>query len=446
MKRKAIRSAQRPLARWMTTYPVVAARCCLSLDSSLATTSRADARATNITTTFAVTNIGTSYNTTPIDHEALRLGRVFRRLHQKKMKYDNSANNANSSSHLSVIEQTNGSLDQQLMRIKQEISDATSHRRIVHSFLPQGTGISFIDAVLGRESLLTPPTSKSALLECKKKEQAADQTTSRLALELNGPRRSGMTSILLAVAARYVACTSIAMLFDNGCHAKDTGRGPHRMHDDDYKSTTMKKCKVNGKPMPRSIEPRVVILDLEKGVHAVKLALSVREAVLRRWEETAPARQWNREQEKQWAMDGAEEERHNTTITSEADDDEDGEKFNTTMNEQRQIELAIASCLGRINIVQPRDCTHLSLLATLEELRHSLDEERDAAKRKSSTDGASSSTQHVEAPTLIMIDSLTALDASTRYLESLPTNAGSKGSARSGGSGLFPIGMNSTGN
>lgn len=208
------------------------------------------------------------------------------------------------------------------------------------------------------------------------------------------------------------------------------------MHDDDYKSTTMKKCKVNGKPMPRSIEPRVVILDLEKGVHAIKLALSVREAVLRRWEETAPARQWNREQERQWAIDGAEEERHNTTITSEADDDEDGEKFNTTMNEQRQIELAIASCLGRINIVQPRDCTHLSLLATLEELRHSLDEERDAAKRKPSTDGASSSTQHVEAPTLIMIDSLTALDASTRYLESLPTNAGSKGSARSGGSGL----------
>lgn len=246
-----------------------------------------------------------------------------------------------------------------------------------------------------------------------------------------------MTSILLAVAARYVACTSIAMLFDNGCREKDDGRGPHRMNDDDDKSTTTKRCKVNDKPTPRLIEPRVVILDLEKGVHAVKLVLSVREAVLRRWEETAPARRWNTEQKKQWAMDGAEEERHNTTTTPEAADDEDCEKFNTTMNEQRQIELAIASCLGRINIVQPRDFTHLSLLATLEELRHSLDEERDSAKRKSSTDGASSSTQlFVEAPTLIMIDSLTALDASTRYLESLPTNAGSKGSARSGGSGL----------
>jgi hypothetical protein len=74
-----------------------------------------------------------------------------------------------------------------------------------------------------------------------------------------------------------------------------------------------------------------------------------------------------------WAMDRAEEVR---CTTADVLFDGEEEIFNTTMNEQRQIELAIASCLARINIVQPRDVTYLSLLATLEELRHSLDEER----------------------------------------------------------------------
>ena len=132
-----------------------------------------------------------------------------------------------------------------------------------------------------------------------------------------------MTSILLAVAARYVACTSIAMLFDTGCRAHG-GRGQHRTHDDE----------INDSPTSRSTEPRVVILDLEKGVHAVKLALSIREAVLRRWEETATARQWNREQKKLWAMDRAEEVRCNTAdILFDGEED----KFNTTMNEQLQL-------------------------------------------------------------------------------------------------------------
>ena len=240
-----------------------------------------------------------------------------------------------------------------------------------------------------------------------------------------------MTSILLAVAARYVACTSIAMLLDTGCRAQHCGRGQHRIHDDE---STTKQCKINYSPTPQSREPRVVILDLEKGVHAVKLALSVREAVLRRWEETAPARQWNREQKKLWAIDRAEEERCKT-VDVVLDGEED--KFNTTMNEQREIELAIASCLGRIHVVQPRDVTYLSLLATLEELRHCLDEERDVRARKNTSTNASSSTRLVEPPTLIVIDSLTALDTSTRYLENLPTSvAGNKCSSSGGGSGL----------
>lgn len=215
------------------------------------------------------------------------------------------------------------------------------------------------------------------------------------------------------------------MLFDNDNLAKDDGRGQQRLHD---VKSPIKQCKIYDSLAPRAIEPRVVILDLESGVHAVKLALSVREAVLRRWEETAPARQWNREQKKLGAMGSAEEERCNTAEVFDNVED----KFNSTMNEQRQIELAIASCLGRINIVRPRDVTYLSLMATLEELRHNLDEERDAVRETTTTDA--SSIRLIAPPTLILIDSLTALDASTRYLESLP--AGNKYSSIGGGSGL----------
>ena len=112
------------------------------------------------------------------------------------------------------------------------------------------------------------------------------------------------------------------------------------------------------------------------------------------------------------------------------------------MDEQRQIEHAIASCLGRINIVQPRDFTYLSLVATIEALGQSLDEERavdNPAKTGSIKQPSPSFTNTTEqhrqqAPTLIMIDSLTTLDETTRYLESLSTAGGS--SRSSSGSGL----------
>ena len=235
------------------------------------------------------------------------------------------------------------------------------------------------------------------------------------------------------------------MLFDNniiGCAANDSGSRSQDRSQNNKRSTATTRGRKGSDGENDIIEPRVVILDLEHGVHAVKLALSVREAVLRRWEETALARQWNREQEKLWAMESADEETvggGRRSITTEVNE------FNTTMIEQRQIELAIASCLGRINIVQPRDVTYLSLLATLEDLRHSLEEEREAARADIMTDDTSTNPR-VEPPTLILIDSLTSLDASTRYLESLPTNiadfsisSGSSSSKRSssgGGSGL----------
>ena len=178
---------------------------------------------------------------------------------------------------------------------------------------------------------------------------------------------------------------------------------------------------------PSIIEPRVVILDLEKGIHAVKLILAVREAVLRRWDETAAARQWKREQAKLWKLNA----------TGDKSSPREEEMMGTTINEQRQIELAITSCLGRINIVQPRDFTYLSLVATIEALGHSLDKERglldeSLSSPKKSRSGVDIQNQQQQPPTLIMIDSLTTLDASTRHLESLPTSSTSSGNKSSG--------------
>ena len=51
------------------------------------------------------------------------------------------------------------------------------------------------------------------------------------------------------------------------------------------------------------------------------------------------------------------------------DDAQDESSNDSTLEEQRQIEHAIASCLGRINVAQPRDFTYLSLVATIEALR-----------------------------------------------------------------------------
>ena len=254
----------------------------------------------------------------------------------------------------------------------------------------------------------------------------------------NGPARSGQTSILLATAARYVASTSNIFL-DIGY--SDHGSSSSAPHDATIASaeghqlpqSARKRRKVHCNSSSSSVtEPRVVILDLEKGVHAVKLILSVREAVLRRWHETAAARQWKKDQVKLWKMDTVRRDKGEDKVQD--DNHNNGEDYlNTTMDEQRQIEHAIASCLGRINIVQPRDFTYLSLVATIEALGQSLDEERamdNPAKTGSLKQPSPSFTntkeQHrQQAPTLIMIDSLTTLDATTRFLESLPTASSS---------------------
>lgn len=186
-RRKATRSAMRPLFRWITDYPLVAARCCLSLDpSSASTSSQAAASSTSIS--------GNSYNATQTQREVLRLRRVFRRLHRKHITYQKQMNqktneddtvSASPFFHHLTSSKSAMSLDQQLLRIKQERNDTGNNRMVIESFLPQGTGISFIDTVLRGESLLSITPSKSALLERENKVHTTRcHTTSRLVMEL----------------------------------------------------------------------------------------------------------------------------------------------------------------------------------------------------------------------------------------------------------------------
>jgi hypothetical protein len=180
---ESIRSAKRPLTRWMATYPLVAARCCLSIDPSSTSTT---ARGTSPTISNSIQG---TYNTNPRLYEVARLRRVFQRLHRRHNIWQKKMNYGNSGSPLfrhPTYSPSIMSLDQQLLRIKQETIDTERNRMVIQSFLPQGTGIPFIDAVLGGESLLVTTTpSKPALLERTKKEHPTRyKSTSRLVLEL----------------------------------------------------------------------------------------------------------------------------------------------------------------------------------------------------------------------------------------------------------------------
>mmetsp|Transcript_33572 Transcript_33572/g.67803 ORF Transcript_33572/g.67803 Transcript_33572/m.67803 type:complete len:311 (-) Transcript_33572:369-1301(-) len=171
-------------------------------------------------------------------------------------------------------------------------------------------------------------------------------------------------------------------------------------------------------------EPKAVILDLEHGIHTDKLILTVKEAVIRRWEETSAARHWMAKHQQIWS-DG------NKRIENGMDGDIglSKESCDYTVNEQQQIDMAIAYCLGRMHIIQPRDFTYLNLVATLESLRQSL--QNDQIQREN----IRNTTNHLNAPpTLLLIDSLTTLDEFTRVQEGLPTSRSS--SNRSRGSGL----------
>ncbi|KAL7541187.1 hypothetical protein ACHAXR_012939 [Thalassiosira sp. AJA248-18] len=442
---KAARSANRRMAEWLMSYPLVAARCCLSSLPPTMNTMTADTNSQYYGKPQFNNNNNSDSSSfrTPREQECKRLRRIFRRLHskqkefQEKLKDNGNAAPSSSTDNNSHNRNSNALSSEQMMRTDQACGEnVRTFQTEIHSFLPQGTGISFIDAVLARDSLLQPKSSTGMDNAITRQQQ----TLSRLVLELNGPPRSGMTSILLAVAARYVASTS-NIFIDSGCNADCNGNSTMpATHDTANTSTrSTKRRKRSDYSLPSATEPRVVILDLEKGIHPVKLILSVREAVVRRWEETAKAREWKRAQENLWNPDGA----------GASGDDDYNDTSNSTMKEQLQIEHAISSCLGRIHVVQPRDFTYLSLVATLESLRQSLDKEKvlnnpktnNLKKHPTSQFGHPHSSynnatkQQEQPPTLILIDSLTTLEASTRFQESLPST--SRGINRSsGGSGL----------
>jgi len=449
---RAIRSAERPLKKWLSSYPLVAARSCLSsvpvvvdvaaTDGSVG--GRGASRLPNLTTTPPQPSV------LPRVEETKRLRRILRRLRRKEMEFRVKFGNKTSTS-TDVQQRSKATTSNKyscetavdpLNNMKEQASEDVDHTAI-YSFLPQGTGISFIDAVLGRESLLHTRQ--------RHQQTSTSSSSSGIVLEINGPSGSGMTSIMLAVAARYVVSTSqlfVSEMEEDDCH-QPTSVKRWKQNDNNNNNNNESGLLVT--------EPKVVILDIELGLHIEKLVNCVKEAVLRRWEETAPARRWKSEHDKKWDVD---------------DDGVGGDEYQNTIIEQRQIELAIASCLGRINIVQPRDFTYLSLVATIELLRQALDKEKaDVTKKETVTTSSSGivnatskppSSSHqfdfrvkksssssftnatttqppAVAPTLVLIDSLTTLDETTRYLEGLPTTtmtASGNTCRSSSGSGL----------
>ncbi len=171
-------------------------------------------------------------------------------------------------------------------------------------------------------------------------------------------------------------------------------------------------------------EPKVVALDLEHGINSDKLTLTVKEAVIRRWEESSAARQWMAKHQAIWS-------KRNKCMENRMGGDSGLSNSNCDYNvsEQQQIDKAIAYCLGRIHIIQPRDFTYLNLVASLESLRQSLENDQIRSKN------IRNKLLPVESPpTLLLIDSLTTLDEFTRFQESLPTSHSSSNMSR--GSGL----------
>ncbi|KAL7489320.1 hypothetical protein ACHAW6_015030 [Cyclotella cf. meneghiniana] len=403
---RAFREVDGVFWKWMESFPLVAARCCLSYienDITAATTRNGG----------CFHNFHSERRQTAREREARELRRVFRKISKRRKgvpwMYPEDTEPA-----VSAL-----SADEQMIKY---------HQLVIDSILPRGLGISFIDAVLSKQSNALAKQSVHKISTSEKKQKC---TFCRIVLEINGPARSGMTSILIALAARYVANTSRLFLQADGRdHSATTSprtfTSPNNFIDceiDPSHNATLQpnnRCDtVHSTTVTK--EPNAVILDLEHGVHTVKLVLSVREAVICRWEETSLARKCNRQQRHALRLKSRQE-----SAESLANGHDDLEEIVDMAVEQRQIERAIASCLGRIHIIQPRDFTYLSLVATVESINNKLDSEK--FQRQQTKLQA-----HVQdPPMLLIIDSLSTLDACTRAQESLPTVSGTK----SEGSGL----------
>eukprot|EP00956_Cyclotella_meneghiniana_P017634 scaffold28929_cov71-Cyclotella_meneghiniana.AAC.12 len=389
-----------PFDRWMMkSYSIVAARCSLFIRDG---TFRKNVR----------------------DREGKRLRRVLR-----KSMSDNNTTTIPTDAHNNA---SNGQSDNPVAVSNNE-EIIKHHQLVIDSILPKGVGVKFIDEALkssnnvGGRTMPPPPSSSVMSNNGQKKMQTAQTTTTcQTVLEINGPARSGLTSILIAVAARYVANTS-HLFFDhqysyvNNTRYATTEEGvsnsPNTVIDPDNSTSNKRRLVImhHEAITLATKEPRVVILDLEHGIHTMKLILSVREAVLRRWEETSLARKWKWQQHHHLNKKQTEGHCNNNNINNDNANDEID-----AIREQQHIERIIASCLGRIHIVQPRDFTYLSLVATIESLNKRLEDDkllyRTSSNTNSNADVMQQSSQQ-QPPTMLLIDSLSTLEACTKAQE-----------------------------
>ena len=165
---KAVRSAERPLKRWLASYPLVAARSCLSSMSIVIPMDKSTAASVNYRARVRNNSVPPL---PPRVEEMKRLRRILRRLRRKRTELREKFR-----CRAAVIsEQTNS--------VNHERSAETpdSDQCAILSFLPHGTGISFIDAALNRESLLQSKLSMSGSESDRLQQQ---KSSSRLVLEL----------------------------------------------------------------------------------------------------------------------------------------------------------------------------------------------------------------------------------------------------------------------
>ena len=179
---RAIRSANKPLEKWLASYPFVAARSCLSTPPNNAMTT------TDNNNHYGNSQHNNNNDNSPLstrEQETKKLRRIFRRLRRKQkefqIKFINNNDNttsADDNNDTSYHETSNSLSIEQMAQINQDcILESESDLFAIHSFIPQGIGISFIDAILAsKKELQHQQQSKAAENE--------QQTMSRVVLEL----------------------------------------------------------------------------------------------------------------------------------------------------------------------------------------------------------------------------------------------------------------------
>ena len=182
---RAIRSANKPLEKWLASYPIVAARSCLS-------TSLNNAMTTDNNNHYGGNSQHDNNNdNSPLstrEQETKKLRRIFRRLRRKQkefqIKFINNNDNttsADDNNDTSYHETSNSLSIEQMAQINQDcILESESDLFAIHSFIPQGIGISFIDAILASKKELQHQQQHQQ----SKAAENEQQTMSRLVLEL----------------------------------------------------------------------------------------------------------------------------------------------------------------------------------------------------------------------------------------------------------------------